>query len=94
MSKTVGEGTYSAARSEAGKYPGPSTIFLRAEREEKIARDNICLVDAVQALAESADQQRVPVGTVKAQHIDGGFPFGGINNLANPQQGSASRYRE
>jgi hypothetical protein len=65
----------------------------RSCREGK-PRYHKLLVDGMQTLAESADQQRVPVGAVKTQHIDSGFPFGGINNLANPQQGSTARYGE
>jgi len=38
-------------------------------------------------LAEPADQQGVSVGAVEAQHVNGGFAFGRINDLANPQQG-------
>src|SRR5712692_858246 len=43
------------------------------------------------SLAEPANQKLVPVGAIKAQHIDNGFAFGGINQLTDAQQGSSTR---
>jgi hypothetical protein len=46
------------------------------------------------ALAESANDEIVPVRAIKAEHIHDGFAFGGIDQLANAQQGFAAGNRE
>src|ERR1039458_7496658 len=41
--------------------------------------------EAVPLLAEAADQQRVAVGAVETDHVDGGFAAGGEQSLADAQ---------
>src|SRR6185295_10572998 len=42
---------------------------------------------------EPADEQSVSIRAVEAEHIDGRFPLGRIDDLTNAQQGSAARDR-
>lgn len=62
--------------------------FLKPKLKSKKVERARCGEEASQ-LSISADDQVVPIGTIKSQDIEDDNAFGGINDLADAQQRSA-----